>query len=211
MAAAREKRGGKAGKKRATGGRIHLARFERCVTVPWPPLRGVLRRILTDHGLAGELGLAVVGDETMARIHGEYLGEEVATDVLSFPLGAADGEPRVPGAVVGEVVVSAETALREARRRGLDPRRELALYAIHGVLHLAGYDDRSQAVRRRMRRAEARYLQLYDALIPPRRSSRRAPRRSPGTRGLSSLTRPPCEPQSQRTPRRTTRSSRRSS
>jgi probable rRNA maturation factor len=150
----------------------------------------VLRRILTDHGLEGGLGLAVVGDETMARIHGEYLGEEVPTDVLSFPLGAADGEPRVPERVVGEVVVSAETALREARRRGLDPQRELALYAIHGVLHLAGYDDRSPAVRRRMRRAEARYLQLYESVIPRPRSSRRRARRPPERRPRPDATLP---------------------
>ena len=66
--------------------------------------------------------------------------------------------------VTGEVVVSAETALREAQDRGLEPARELALYAIHGTLHLVGFDDLEPNAKKRMRRAEKKYLALYDAV-----------------------------------------------
>lgn len=134
----------------------------------WAPLRRVLERILRDHDLEGTLSVVLVEDREMAALHGRFLDDATPTDVLSFPPGAA---PRGASAeeLAGEVVVSAETALREARRRGIPPERELALYAIHGTLHLAGYDDRSAVDRRRMRRAERQYLLLYDPRRGPLR------------------------------------------
>lgn len=142
------------------GPTVFLARHERSVRVRWPPLRRVLLRILRDHGVTGVLGVALVGDEEMRKLHLEFLGLDSATDVLSFPLGPADGSG--PGGIFGEVVVSLETALREGKRRGIPPEREAALYAIHGALHLTGLDDRDPASRRRMRRAERKYLAMME-------------------------------------------------
>jgi len=56
------------------------------------------------------------------------------------------------------VVASAETAQREGRARAIDPRDELLLYVVHGVLHLLGFDDHAPGDRRRMRAAERRAL-----------------------------------------------------
>ncbi len=69
---------------------------------------------------------------------------------------AASRQP--PNGPFGEIVVSAETALREARARGIEPQEELLRYAIHGLLHILGYDDRTPSERRRMRALERRYL-----------------------------------------------------
>lgn len=88
--------------------------------------------------------VAIVDDATIAELHERYLGVPGATDVLSFPHG--------------EIVVSAETALREARERRIEARSELCLYVVHGALHLKGFDDRTPRGRGRMRAEERRIL-----------------------------------------------------
>ena len=91
-----------------------------------------------------------MSDAAIRRVNRERLGHDWATDVCTFPME----EPFL----WGELVVSTQTARREARQRGIPFERELALYVIHGVLHLRGLDDRTPAGRSRMRSAEARCL-----------------------------------------------------
>lgn len=140
--------------------RVLLTRRERSVVPRWPPLRRVLKKVLVDHEMQGTLTVALVEDAEIRRVHRQFLGEDTPTDVLSFLL---DGE-KIRGLddLLGEVVVSAETALREARKRRLLPEREVALYAIHGTLHLVGFDDTDATSRRKMRREERKYLKIYD-------------------------------------------------
>ena len=88
--------------------------------------------------------VAIVDDEEMTRLHRQFLGKDGPTDVLSFPSG--------------EIVVSADTAAREARARGIPPLSELILYVVHGALHLDGHDDNKPKARARMRTAERRVL-----------------------------------------------------
>jgi probable rRNA maturation factor len=76
------------------------------------------------------------------------------TDVLTFDLRDDPTEC----AIEGEIVISAETAARQALRFHATPAQELLRYVIHGTLHLSGYDDRRPGDRRRMRREENRVL-----------------------------------------------------
>lgn len=86
-----------------------------------------------------ELSLALVGDARMAALHQRFMDIPGPTDVLTFEL---DHDPR--GRVTaGEVVVCVPYALRQARHTGVPPRDELLLYALHGMLHLCGFDDRT--------------------------------------------------------------------
>lgn len=143
--------------------RVLLTRRERRIRPPWPPIRRVLQRILDDHNVDGTLSVVLVSDAEIGRLHGEYLGDDRPTDVLSFPL--EDPSVRLPAdAEFGEVIVSTETAQREAGRRDLPVAREVALYAIHGTLHLMGLDDLDATGRREMRRWERHYLELYREL-----------------------------------------------
>ena len=97
---------------------------------------------------AGPVSIALVGDRAIRRLHFDHMGDDTPTDVLSFPL------ERSPGGMLGEIVASADTARREAARRGVAPADELLLYVVHGVLHLLGFDDHTPAERKRMRAAE---------------------------------------------------------
>ena len=84
----------------------------------------------------------------MAELNWKHLRHRGPTDILTFDYG--DG--------TGELVISLDTAVREAASRRLSLRREVALYVAHGLLHLAGLDDRTPVQRRAMRRAERALL-----------------------------------------------------
>ena len=120
----------------------------------------------------GELSLVFLTDPALAKIHGDFMADPTATDVITFAGNAATG-------LAGEICVSADTAARyvgllESPRPG-GPRlagtrapheafsTELTLYLVHGWLHLAGYDDLQPAKKRRMRAAEARAMKLLQA------------------------------------------------
>ena len=113
------------------------------------------------------ISVAIVDDATIASLHERYLGEATVKDVLSFDLRDDPGEVSLEG----EIVVSAEAAVRQASSLGVDQKQELLRYVIHGTLHLLGYEDDTTGGRRRMRRAENRVLAVLKA--PPRRSKRR--------------------------------------
>ena len=114
-------------------------------------IRTLCTRLLRQHGQDRGLSLCYVDDATIRGLNVRYLGRDEATDVLAFPLDdATDAEDPL----LGEIVVSVETAVREARARGLAVEAEIALYTIHGLLHLLGYDDQGPEDTQAMREAE---------------------------------------------------------
>ena len=104
------------------------------------------------------LNIVLVDDATVARLNQQFHHREGPTDILTFDYGAGD--------VTGELVISVEHAIAQAKRFRSTPSRELALYAIHGVLHLHGHDDLSPRPRARMRAAERRLLVRLEAEHP---------------------------------------------
>jgi probable rRNA maturation factor len=101
----------------------------------------------------GELSVAFLSDSALARLHGRFLGDPSATDVITFGGDPAHG-------LAGEICISVDAAVREAGRSGPRLSREISLYVVHGWLHLAGYDDRDASAKRAMRRAEARAIRI---------------------------------------------------
>ncbi len=99
------------------------------------------------------LQIALVDDAAIAKLNQQYLGHAGPTDVLSFDLA----EPGVNG-VEGQLVVSVETARREAQRRNHAVEAEVLLYCLHGTLHLLGFDDASADGAREMHRLEDELL-----------------------------------------------------
>ncbi len=117
-------------------------------------LRRLVREVLVGEGVnRAEISIALVDDATIRQLNQQYLHHDTATDVLSFTL-SRPGESQLHG----EVVISTDTAQAAARRLGHTTAHELYLYAIHGLLHLCGYDDQQPKDRRRMRTREAYYL-----------------------------------------------------
>jgi probable rRNA maturation factor len=112
-------------------------------------LRKAIRMVIEDAGIArAEISLAVVDDQTIARLNEEYLDHQGPTDVLSFLL------EREGDMLEGEVIVGAQTARRQASRFDWPAENELLLYVIHGTLHLVGYDDATADQRAAMQEKE---------------------------------------------------------
>lgn len=98
------------------------------------------RQKKTDLEKLPEVSVLLVSDRRMAALHRRYMNQSGPTDVITFQHG--------------EIFVSAETAVRNARRFGNSVGRELRLYIVHGLLHLHGFDDRDETSIRKMRLAE---------------------------------------------------------
>lgn len=116
-------------------------------------LRAAMRALgVADH----DLSLTLVDDRTIRALNARYRGVRRRTDVLAFPL---DG----PAPVLGEAIISVETARRQARAFGHSLREELDLLCCHACLHLVGYDDREPLEARLMHAREMSLLgRLYE-------------------------------------------------
>jgi probable rRNA maturation factor len=117
-------------------------------------LREVVRAVLEGEKEGDyEISLAFVDNPTIHALNKRYLNHDEPTDVLSFPLSD-------PGAkkLSGELVIGVEVAQQQAAEHGHDVQAELALYVIHGLLHLCGYDDHDEKNRAEMRARERHYL-----------------------------------------------------
>src|SRR5262249_14459763 len=100
-----------------------------------------------------ELSLLLVSDAVMRRLNRDWRGAGRPTDVLSF--AHAEGPGGARAGLLGDVVISVDTARRQAAERAAPLGAELDRLLIHGVLHLLGYDhERSAAEARRMQRRE---------------------------------------------------------
>jgi probable rRNA maturation factor len=115
-------------------GRLDRARLRRLA-------RRVARMVraasLQDGGAELEVTLRLTDDATIRELNRDYRGRDRPTDVLAFALREGQGGQLHPH-VLGDIVISVDTAARQAGRRGLD--RELAFLAAHGLCHLLGYD-----------------------------------------------------------------------
>jgi probable rRNA maturation factor len=111
--------------------------------------------------------LALVNDERIRRLNHEFRGYDKPTDVLSFAAGDAPD-----AGYLGDIVISVDTASRQAQRRGTKLVRELELLTLHGFLHLMGYDHETDDGR--MRRLEYRLRKKFGISRP------RRPKEPPG-------------------------------
>jgi probable rRNA maturation factor len=152
---------------------VEIVNLQKSVRVPGRKIRRALKLAFlresereTRASAACRVNVVVVGDREMAELNGTYLGRKGPTDVLAFPPG--DDARTLAGQmdVMGEIVISAERAREEARRRRIHLETELIHYAVHGMLHLLGYDDGSRAAGARMRRRETELLR--DPGLPAR-------------------------------------------
>lgn len=113
--------------------------------------------------LEAELSLVLVDDQEIQRLNLEYRGIDAPTDVLSFAmLETSEEEPEIlgvePGLLLGDVVISLETAVRQALEYGHTLEREVCFLAVHGILHLLGYDHQHPEETKVMRQAEETVL-----------------------------------------------------
>lgn len=121
------------------------------------------RRLLATLGLRdAELSLLLVSDPVMHELNRTWRRKDRPTDVLAF--SQREGEAPAPAELLGDVVISVDTARRQAAERGHSLAVEGDRLLVHGLLHLLGYDhERSPAEARRMQRKERALLRALEA------------------------------------------------
>ena len=124
---------------------IHLTNEQKRVPIPAAKVRRLASQILGTRNLS----VAFVTNAAIRKINRQFLKHDFATDVISFPLGTD---------LVGELVISADYAVGEAKKRKIPVEEELLRYVAHGILHLLGYDDHEPADRARMWKRQEREL-----------------------------------------------------
>ena len=142
--------------------RVRVSCPQEVIAVDRKRMRRVTETVLSGERIDNaEIGLAFVDNQTIQQLNRRYLQHDEPTDVLSFPSGDGPGNK-----LGGELVIGAEVARAEAESRGHSLDAELALYVIHGLLHLCGYDDSNEAMAAVMRRRQAELLESVGPLFP---------------------------------------------
>ena len=118
--------------------------LEKLVTDALPHCLAIAKKHHAELASLPGIEITVLGDRAMAKVHRDFLGIPGPTDVITFPYG--------------EILVCAPVAAERAREFGHDTSTELALYAIHGLLHLSGHDDITPAQEKRMTTAQEKIL-----------------------------------------------------
>jgi probable rRNA maturation factor len=157
---------------------VTLLNHQRAAKVDLPRLRKFLQRLLSTLGTA-PFSVRLVSDRVIRRFNKQYRGKDSSTDVLSFPAESGRSvDDRHSDRYLGDILISVETAERNARSYGLSQAQELEILTLHGLLHLMGYDHETDggSMARKERFWSARLglpLSLTDR-ARVRRSDRRA-------------------------------------
>jgi probable rRNA maturation factor len=129
----------------------------------------IVKAAASDQGFyQGQIGVRITTDSEIHQINRQHLQHDYPTDVISFDYRSEDyqTENQSEKRIEGELVVSVETADQQASEVGWSCKNELALYLVHGTLHVCGMDDQEPEARLEMRRAEQRVLKRVGIHLP---------------------------------------------
>ncbi len=135
--------------------RIHQSGDQEPLPFSDAELQRIGRAVAKTHPLdAREIHVHFTDDQGIRRAHRKFFNLNTSTDVITFDFRDDDPTDQISGGPDGEILVNLDRAQREARRRHHEPKAEAALYVIHGLLHLVGFDDLKSADQRRMDQAQ---------------------------------------------------------
>ena len=149
---------------------IEITERQTCSQVDRSFLEQAINRILAEQQIShAELSVVLVDDREIHQMNRDFLGHDYPTDVISFSLNTSvennlcrpQDSVTTASDLQGELIVSVETALREAKSHGWSLQAELLLYVVHGILHLCGYDDLEDEARPAMRTRERELMSIW--------------------------------------------------
>ncbi len=146
-------------------GEVSISNRQKRVSIDAGKIRRAAKKILSDLDLQGyELSIVIVDDREITRLNRQYFRRNRPTNVISFPMGSGD-PASLHSRILGDVVVSAETAKQQAEEAGGKAKGEVLFLLIHGILHLAGYDH--EGTRDERKKMEAKEKELFSLLMRP--------------------------------------------
>jgi probable rRNA maturation factor len=129
---------------------IHLSNRQRDLKLSLSSVRTLVQSVLEMEGIdCQELSIYFVSEKRIGSLHRKFFDDPAPTDCITFPY---DSE------TLGEIFVCPKSAIHYAAPLKADPWEETALYIVHGILHLLGYDDLDAAKRRIMRKKEKKCM-----------------------------------------------------
>lgn len=143
--------------------KIDIRNIQRKLSLRFSELRIIkkaIRDVFESERIKKHVGIAVciVDDKAIRKINKKYLAQDCPTDVIAFNLS------RPNAVIIGDIVVSADTAISNGKRFHTTPFSELVLYCIHGALHILGYDDKTKGERKLI---DIKSLQILERLKNP--------------------------------------------
>jgi len=134
---------------------IEVQNFQKVIPLKPSQISAIARKILRLQRInQAWLSIAIVTDRKIQALNRRYLGRDHATDVLAFDLRDRGILPQKSSKLVGEIIISADTARRNAKVFQGTPYAEVVLCLTHGILHLVGYDDQKIPDQRKMSQRE---------------------------------------------------------
>ena len=147
---------------------ITFKNLQKKVTLNPPQILKAVATILRHEGVdRASLSIVFVSSQRIKALNKKFLGRDYTTDVLAFDLSdetsAKNKIKRKPRTVLGDIIISTDAVLKNARAYKTGLSEETALYVIHGILHLLGFDDHKTRDAQRMRRKEQQLLVFLGA------------------------------------------------
>ena len=140
---------------------IDIRNTQNKIKIDKKKLTACARFVLSSMGeKKAELSILFVDDEYIKKLNWKYRKVKNKTDVLAFPMRESSGVSK-DSPLLGDVVISVETAKREAKKRKTLLQKELDIYLVHGILHLLGYNDVKFRDKKKMRGMEDKILCAY--------------------------------------------------
>ena len=120
-------------------------------TAPW------LSEVIKNEGFKeGEINYIFVDDDTLLEKNKEYLNHDTYTDIITFDTSDE------PGEISGDIYISTDRVIENSREYGVPYPEEMHRVLVHGILHLCGYDDKTEEEKKKMREKEDYYLSQLD-------------------------------------------------
>jgi len=136
--------------------KINIKNLQKKLPVKPGKVKGLILDILKGEKIkgAGYINICFTDDTLIKKFNAKFLKTDTSTDVLAFNLNDSGGGK----IMLADIMISADTAINNARKFKTEPDYELMLYVTHGVLHILGYDDRDKARKKQMRKKELEYV-----------------------------------------------------
>lgn len=135
--------------------KINIFNLRKTVKLPTQKLKSLVRQILNEEKLDyAEINVIFVDDKTIHKINREFLNHDYPTDVISFDLS----DDMSIADKVAEIYISIDRAMEQSEFYKVEFENEIARLVAHGILHLAGYDDKTRKGKLKMRERENHYI-----------------------------------------------------
>jgi probable rRNA maturation factor len=143
--------------------KIWIRNWQKLIPLDLKKIRRAAQRILANLGLPdAELSLLLVNDVQIQELNRRYLRRDKPTNVLAFPMREGEFSNLHPH-LLGDLVISVETAKRQSKRSGLGPMEMVTLLMIHGILHLLGYEH--EGTRKEAREMALKQRELFRSVL----------------------------------------------